>query len=118
MWTVRHRSSLRGQGGFTLIEMLVVIALFGILTGVVVLAMGGISNNANDSACSAERHLIETALEAYHIDFNAYPATFGDVVSSAPQYLKRTPSASKWTFTPNTDEFVGIGRCTGYGSGT
>ncbi len=118
MWTVRHRLSLRGQGGFTLIEMLVVIALLSIVAGVVVMAMGGITTKANDSACSAERHLIETAIEAYHIDFEAFPATLGDLVSSAPHYLKREPPASRWTFTPNTDEFVGIGRCTGYSSST
>ena len=114
MWTVRHRSSLRGQGGFTLIEMLIVVAIMGILGGVVALAMGNLLTKTTENACETERRTIETALDAYHVDHDAYPPALADLATGSPHYLKSAPSTAKWTFTSGTDEISGTGRCAGY----
>ncbi|MCB0948300.1 MAG: type II secretion system protein, partial [Mycobacterium sp.] len=52
---LQKRMASRGQGGFTLIELLVVIAILAVLAGVVVFAVGGITDNSEDSACAIER---------------------------------------------------------------
>ena len=45
MKAFNDRRAAAGQGGFTLIELLIVIAILGILAGVVVLAVGGVSDS-------------------------------------------------------------------------
>ncbi|GIU85681.1 MAG: hypothetical protein KatS3mg009_0196 [Acidimicrobiia bacterium] len=52
-------------GGFTLVEVLVVVVILGILAGVVALAADRLSDDASESACAAEREQLRTAVEAY-----------------------------------------------------
>ena len=51
--------------GFSLIELLVVILILGILTAVVVFAVGGISDEGEDNACQAGARTLEVAVESY-----------------------------------------------------
>lgn len=61
---MQKRMSNRGQSGFTLIELLVVIAILAILGGVVVFAVGNVTDSAEDSACLIEKRMVTTAVEA------------------------------------------------------
>ena len=54
-----------GDGGYTLIEMILVILVLGILTTVVVVAVSGMRTEAADSGCDSDRRLLGTAAEAY-----------------------------------------------------
>lgn len=114
MWTVRHRSSLRGQGGFTLIELLIVVAILGILGGVVALAMGGLTGDAKQTACEAERTTIESAIEAYNVDHNSYPATLTAMVSGGPVYLRSASVLDRWNYTTTPYALSGTGKCVGH----
>jgi general secretion pathway protein G len=79
----------KSEKGFTLTELLVVIAILGILAAVVVFAVGGITNNSQDSACKAEKQTIQTAEETYYAQHsNSYTTTSGLV---AANLLKSTP---------------------------
>ena len=60
--------------GFTLVELLIVIVILGILAGVTVFAVRGITQDANENSCAAEQRTIETAMEAFFADNNADPA--------------------------------------------
>ena len=51
--------------GFTLIELLVVIVILGILAGVVVFAVGGITDRGEESACEATSKAVEVASESF-----------------------------------------------------
>ncbi len=82
--------------GFTLVELLIVIAILGILATVTVFSVRGISNRGATSACAADRKVLETAIETYFantgnatIQFTA-PATAEDTLVSAN--LLRSPS--------------------------
>ncbi|MHB1139612.1 MAG: type II secretion system protein, partial [Microthrixaceae bacterium] len=59
---IEKRKQMRGQGGFTLIELLVVIAILGILAGVVVFAVGNVTDNAKTNACKIEERTMKTAV--------------------------------------------------------
>lgn len=62
------------QKGFTLIEMLVVVAIVGLLSSVVVVGVGGAREKARDAKRIADIRQIQTYLEANYAN-GAYPAS-------------------------------------------
>jgi prepilin-type N-terminal cleavage/methylation domain-containing protein len=62
---LRARKIEKGEEGFTLIELLIVIAVLGILAAVVVFSLGGVTKNADVSACTADYSTLNTAVVAY-----------------------------------------------------
>lgn len=75
--------------GFTLIEMLVVVAIIGLLASVVVVGVGGARQKARDTKRVADLRQIQTYLEANYKN-GAYPAAISSVSS-----LPKDPSTSK-----------------------
>jgi prepilin-type N-terminal cleavage/methylation domain-containing protein len=71
--------------GFTLVELLIVIVILGILATVTVFAVSGITQQADENACLNEVATVETAIEAYNVGENGYPA---DLTALSPDYLK------------------------------
>ncbi len=61
--------------GFTLIELLVVIAIIGLLSTLAVVALGSARAKSRDAKRVSDIRQIQTALELYYADQNAYPAT-------------------------------------------
>jgi len=59
------------QAGFTLIEMLVVVAIVGLLSSVVVVGVGGARQKARDAKRVADMRSIQTWAEAGYV--SAYP---------------------------------------------
>ena len=51
--------------GFTLVELLIVIAILGILATVTVFSVRGISSRGATAACAADRKVLEVAVETY-----------------------------------------------------
>ncbi len=48
------RKAREEESGFTLIELLIVIVILGVLAGIVVFAVGGITDRGNESACKSD----------------------------------------------------------------
>jgi len=89
---IEKKKRQMGQGGFTLIELLVVIAILAVLAGLAVIGIGAMRKNARVQACKADLDTAQTALEAYNVATNAWPATLADINSnaSAGSLMKRT----------------------------
>jgi len=51
--------------GFTLVELLIVVVILGILAGIVVVAVGTLSQNAQTNACDTEAAKVEMAAEGH-----------------------------------------------------
>ncbi|MCH8048245.1 MAG: DUF1559 domain-containing protein [Planctomycetes bacterium] len=59
--------------GFTLIEMLVVIAIIGTLMSLLLPAVNSAREFARQVACKAKLHNIQVALEEHHVMYGCYP---------------------------------------------
>ena len=61
------------EKGFTLIELLVVIAIIGLLSTLAVVALGNAREKGRDVTRLADLKQLQTALELYYTDNDAYP---------------------------------------------
>jgi len=64
--------------GFTLIEILIVIAIIGILVGIVLVAFGGARASARDAVRMSDLRTLEKMLEMYKIEEERYPFSTAD----------------------------------------
>ena len=55
--------------GFTLVELLIVIAILGVLATITVLSVRGINNSSQASTCKADGKVIAKAVEAHNAQF-------------------------------------------------
>ena len=88
----RLREARKGDAGFTLIELLMVIVILGVLAGIVVFAVNGITDRGQLSACKAEVKTVEVAQEAHYAKTTpgAYAASVADLVTAG--LLRNTPT--------------------------
>lgn len=99
--------ALRGdQSGFTLIELLIVIVILGVLAGIVVFAVSGISDHGKTAACDTDISTVQTAEEAYYAQnpLNTNPPTYAKFVSD----LQAAGLISKSANIQNTDVTITI----------
>jgi prepilin-type N-terminal cleavage/methylation domain-containing protein len=64
---------MKSQKGFTLIEMVIVIAVMGTLMGLVFNGTRSVQANARDTRRQAELKQVQTYLELYYNKCNRYP---------------------------------------------
>lgn len=64
---------MRNKKGFTLIELLVVIAIIGLLATLAVVALQNAREKSRDAKRVSDIKQIQTALDLYYTDNNAYP---------------------------------------------
>ena len=68
----------RGAPSFTLVELMVVVAVIGIIAGIVLAAAGGAQKKAARDQAKAEIKMICVALEAFKGNTGAYPTNSGN----------------------------------------
>jgi general secretion pathway protein G len=68
------------EGGFTLVELLVVIVILGILAAVAVFAVGGVTDKGKQSACKADVTSVQTASDTYFAINGNYAADIDELV--------------------------------------
>lgn len=80
--------SMRHRGGFTLVEILIVVAIIGIITALIL--MPNVLRSrliANDAVAQATLKTISNALESYLSNNNAYPPDMNSLRTPTPPYL-------------------------------
>jgi general secretion pathway protein G len=98
----------RRQGGFTLIEMLVVVAIIAVLAAVVAPEIFRNVGDANVNAAKSQIEMLSLALDQYRLDNHAYPSTeaglaalrtapaAGDAPNWRGPYLRRPVPTDPW----------------------
>lgn len=108
----KNRPTTQFTGGWTLIELLTVVAIISILFVAIGMIVGVQVNRARDAAKIAELKDIQVYLERYYIDSSdaTYPAT-SDVLSLSnqlttqyPEYqgLASSPYLQRYTYSPGS----------------
>jgi len=78
----------RGNSGFTLVEMLLVVVIIGVLTAVVAGNFGKKSEAARINGTRGSIHTIALAIDVYQMDMGRYPSSLDDLVTS--------PGSANW----------------------
>lgn len=83
------RLSQRHRGGFTLLELIVVIAIIGILATMSIPMLRNMPTRARESALKTNLHTLRDVIDQYHGDKGHFPASLETLVSGG--YLRRIP---------------------------
>lgn len=113
--------------GFTLIELMVVVAIIGILMAAGILAFSNAQQNARDSRRRADIDAMSKAMEQYYQNnSSAYPATASSIATYFPSgSIPADPQGAAYNFSATatayctcaTLEKTGRGNATALGAG-
>jgi len=91
------------EDGFTLVELLVTIAILAVLFGITTLTLGGVGANAQTTVCAAEVAVVQSAIDIYlaadgAITLSSTPATISPSDGEFAKYLRsETLGLYSWT---------------------
>lgn len=64
---------MKSKRGFTLLELIIVVAIIGILATIIITALGSAKEKGRDGRRERDIHEIQTALGLYYPDHHEYP---------------------------------------------
>lgn len=84
-----QRTKARTQGGFTLIELMLVLLLLALLVSLAVPVVTGGIQYAKESTLKEDVYAMRKAIDDFYADTGAYPQELEDLVNK--RYLRRIP---------------------------
>ncbi|UCH12246.1 MAG: type II secretion system protein [Candidatus Omnitrophota bacterium] len=100
-----------GKRGFTLVEIMIVVAIIALLAAIAIPNLLRARHNANEAAAQASLRTISTACESYLGANNEYPGTLATLGSETPPYIDSTLAAGTkqgygFTYTRGSDKLT------------
>lgn len=84
------RRNQRNDAGFTLMELMIVMAIIGILATLAVPSFIGAIRSAREAVLREDLHVMRAAIDSYTMDKQKAPQSLDDLVSAG--YLKQIPT--------------------------
>jgi general secretion pathway protein G len=88
-WGARSGLPAVRRSGFTLIELIVVIAIIGILAAIALNPMRQAPRRAKEAALKENLFTLRTCIDQHYADFQKYPMSLDDLVQKG--YLRKVP---------------------------
>ncbi len=83
------RTSRKNQAGFTLVELMIVMAIIGVLLAVAIPSYVGAVRQAREAVLKEDLHVMRSAIDSYTADKQKAPQSLDDLVTDG--YLKEIP---------------------------
>lgn len=101
MSLLSHRTSRHAaESGFTLVELLLVVAILGILASVAVVNLAGVGEDAKIKAQRTSIDAIKTAVQAFEVSTTAFPQSLDDLTKDQadgrPPLLEKNKLTDQW----------------------
>ncbi len=94
--------------GFTLIEMLVVVAIIGLLSSTILVGLGNARSKARDARRISDLRQIQTGLENYYVENNqSYPQALYSSVLGLPS----DPQGGEYGYVRVSSQVYVLGTC-------
>jgi general secretion pathway protein G len=84
-----NRKVVKMRSGFSLLELLIVIAILGVLIGVVAPGLMGAAEGAKRKTVCLKMHDIKKRFDMYKLDNGSYPSSFAPVIEA--KHLEAIP---------------------------
>jgi prepilin-type N-terminal cleavage/methylation domain-containing protein len=101
----------KAREGFTILELLIVIAVIAILVGIALPRFKGMRDEGNIARAKGELKSLQTALESYRVRTSAYPTALSNLTTATPNILGSIPNdpfngANSYGYVVNGDYYA------------
>jgi general secretion pathway protein G len=83
------RVNHKKDGGFTLVELMIVLAIIGVLLTVAIPSFVGAVRQAREAVLKEDLHVLRSAIDSYTADKQKAPQSLDDLVTDG--YMKEIP---------------------------